>query len=165
MFICVYICVNLDIFCTHRKQSEISMMWADHLAFSHSERIWPGIGPRSVGGPKKSPRVITVLVLRLWYRFLPRYHPSLQSPLQSTATNIASPYIAYEFASPSHVSWRASLSHFLSHLPLNELREFFRSSSVFIFYTLILLFYFILFFYRIYYKTNKFGKSYNAKLI
>lgn len=55
-----------------KSRAGIWVMWADRLAFSHSERIWPGIGPRPVGGPNKSPRVITPLVLRPWYRFLPR---------------------------------------------------------------------------------------------
>lgn len=61
-------------------------MWADRLAFSHSERIWPGIGPRPVGGPNKSPRVITPLVLRPWYRFLPRTPTLTDRGSDSTAT-------------------------------------------------------------------------------
>lgn len=29
-----------------KSRAGIWVMWADRLAFSHSERIWPGIGPR-----------------------------------------------------------------------------------------------------------------------
>jgi len=86
-------------------------MWADRLAFSHSERIWPGIGPRLVGGPKKSPRVITVLVLRPRYRFLPRYHPS---SVVQTSTNNDGPW-----PTSAHILFSLLLtisrSHFLSY--------------------------------------------------
>lgn len=99
-----------NISCIRRKQSGIWVMWADRLAFSHSERIWPGIGPRLVGGPKKSPRVITVLVLRPRYRFLPRYHPSSQSfrPSQTTMALGLRAHISFSLLST------VSLSHFLS---------------------------------------------------
>lgn len=69
-----------------KNRAGIWVMWADRLAFSHSERIWPGIGPRPVGGPNKSPRVITPLVLRPWYRFLPRTPTLTDRASDSTAT-------------------------------------------------------------------------------
>lgn len=98
--------VTLDTSCIYRKQSGIWVMWADRLVFSHSERIWPGIGPRLVGGPKKSPRVITVLILRPRYRFLPRYHPSLVDPHR-----LVGPWPTNAHLLPPTIS----LSHFLSY--------------------------------------------------
>lgn len=57
----------------YRKQSEIWMMWADRLVFSHSERDLTrdrtsvGRWAQEIAAGNHDARV-----LRLWYRFLPR---------------------------------------------------------------------------------------------
>lgn len=111
-------------------------MWADRLAFSHSERIWPGIGPRPVGGPKKSPQVITALVLRPWYRFLPRT-PTLSKPGSPRTTRSwpSGTYIlpffpllflvrTFSLFSPLNTNLASPIHHHQLHL-----RFFFSSSS------------------------------------
>ena len=100
-------CMHVCSLCLYTKsRAEIWVMWADRLAFSHSERIWPGIGPRSVDGPKKSPQVITALVLRPWYRFLPHKQRALG-------------LLAYTFCPSFPFCCSSVLSHFFSPLNTN----------------------------------------------